>query len=226
MHYKKALACGRMSAEFGFGMPEWLAFPAIDPSWKVMVQPQATEQGPAVIKKYANRRLYNTKTARFVTLETLRRMVADGEEFVVRDARTGRDLTASILAQIIAEQGSKGEDLLPLDLLRQVITVYHKGMGGYLAAHLERSMETFAQNWERMHQMGELGRRNLELFQQSMGMFMPTSPVRREDGSTPAPEDDDATKADFAEQVRDLRAQLKGMQRRLDELSRRRGKAS
>lgn len=190
-----------------------------------MVESQATEKQPAVIKKYANRRLYDTTTAQFVTLEALRKRVANGEEFVVRDARTGKDITASILAQIIADQGSKGEDLLPLDLLRQVISLYDKGMGGYLSAYLDKSMEVFALNWGRMHQMGELGRRNLELLQRSLGIMMPGLPAADEDAAADS-EDDDATQADLAEQIRDLRAQMKQMQGRLDTLTRRRGQGS
>ncbi len=213
-----------MPVAAGFGTPHRPALPAIDPGWRLMARSQGTEREPAVIRKYANRRLYNTATGRFVTLETLREMVAEGEEFVVRDARTGRDLTASILAQIIAEQGSKGNDLLPLDLLRQVITLTHQGMGGHLTDYLERSMEVFTENWGQMHQMGELGRRNLELFRQSMGMFMPGAGRRPEDVPAPPAEDGDATGADLAEEVRDLRAQLTKMQRRIDQLSRRRGK--
>ena len=191
-----------------------------------MVESQAAEKQPAVIKKYANRRLYDTTTAQFVTLETLRKRVADGEEFVVRDAQTGTDITASILAQIVANQGSKGEDLLPLDLLRQVISLYDRGMGGYLSAYLDKSMEVFARNWGPMQQMGELGRRNLELFQRSLGIMMPGTPAAGEDAAAPGSEDDDATQAELSEQVRDLRAQLEEMQRRLDTLTRRRGEGS
>ncbi len=191
-----------------------------------MVESQAVEKQPAVIKKYANRRLYDTTTAQFVTLETLRKRVADGEEFVVRDAQTGTDITASILAQIVANQGSKGEDLLPLDLLRQVISLYDRGMGGYLSAYLDKSMEVFARNWGPMQQMGELGRRNIELFQQSLGIMMPGMPAAGEDAAAPGSEDDDATQAELSEQVRDLRAQLEEMQRRLDTLTRRRGEGS
>ena len=196
-----------------------------------MVESQAAEKPPAVIKKYANRRLYDTAMAQFVTLETLRKRVADGEDFVVRDARTGTDITASILAQIIANQGSKGEDLLPLDLLRQVISTYDKGMGGYLSAYLDKSMEVFARDWGPMHQMGALGRRNLELFQRSLGIMMPGTLAGGEDAAAPGSEDlaseeDGATQADLAEQVRDLRAQLKEMQGRLDTLTRRRGEGS
>jgi len=182
-----------------------------------MVESQATENQPAVIKKYANRRLYDTATARFVTLEILRKRVAAGEAFVVLDAQTGKDITASILAQIIADQGSKGEDLLPLDLLRQVISLYDKGMGGYLSAYLDKSMEVFALNWGQMHEMGTLGRRNLELFQRSLGIMMPGPPAAADDAADSA--DDDATQAELAEQVRDLRAQMKEMQRRLDTLT-------
>ena len=191
-----------------------------------MVESQAAEKQPAVIKKYANRRLYDTTTAQFVTLETLRKRVADGEEFVVRDAQTGTDITASILAQIVANQGSKGEDLLPLDLLRQVISLYDKGMGGYLSAYLDESMKVFARNWGPMHQMGELGRRNLELFQRSLGIMMPGMPAAGEDAAAPGSEDDDATQAELSEQVRDLRAQLEEMQHRLDTLTLRRGEGS
>ena len=191
-----------------------------------MVESQATETQPAVIKKYANRRLYDTTTAQFVTLETLRKRVANGEEFVVRDAQTGTDITASILAQIIANQGSKGEDMLPLDLLRQVISTYDKGMGGYLSAYLDKSMEVFARNWGPMQQMGELGRRNLELFQRSLGIMTPGTLAAGEDAAAPGSEDDDATQADLSDQVRDLRAQLKEMQRRLDTLTRRPGEGS
>lgn len=191
-----------------------------------MVESQAAEKQPAVIKKYANRRLYDTTTAQFVTLETLRKRVADGEEFVVRDAQTGTDITASILAQIVANQGSKGEDLLPIDLLRQVISLYDRGMGGYLSAYLDKSMEVFARNWGPMQQMGELGRRNLELFQRSLGIMMPGTPAGSEDAAAPGSEDDDATQAELSEQVRDLRAQLEEMQRRLDTLTRRRGEGS
>jgi polyhydroxyalkanoate synthesis repressor PhaR len=191
-----------------------------------MVESQAAEKQPAVIKKYANRRLYDTTTAQFVTLETLRKRVADGEEFVVRDARTGTDITASILAQIVANQGSKGEDLLPIDLLRQVISLYDRGMGGYLSAYLDKSMEVFARNWGPMQQMGELGRRNVELFQRSLGIMMPGTPAAGADAAAPGSEDDDATQAELSEQVRDLRAQLEEMQRRLDTLTRRRGEGS
>lgn len=191
-----------------------------------MVESQAAEKQPAVIKKYANRRLYDTTTGQFVTLETLRKRVADGEEFVVRDARTGTDITISILAQIVANQGSKGEDLLPLDLLRQVISLYDRGMGGYLSAYLDKSMEVFARNWGPMQQMGELGRRNIELFQRSLGITMPGTPAAGEAAAAPACEDDDATQAELSEQVRDLRAQLEEMQRRLDTLTRRRGEGS
>ena len=191
-----------------------------------MVESQAAEKQPAVIKKYANRRLYDTTTAQFVTLETLRKRVADGEEFVVRDAQTGTDITASILAQIVANQGSKGEDLLPLDLLRQVISLYDRGMGGYLSAYLDKSMEVFTRNWGPTQQMGELGRRNIELFQRSLGIMMPGTPAGSEDAAAPGSEDDDATQAELSEQVRDLRAQLEEMQRRLDTLTRRRGEGS
>ncbi len=115
---------------------------------------------------------------------------------------------------------------MPLDLLRQVISMYDKGMGGYLSAYLDKSMEVFARNWGPMQQMGELGRRNLELCQRSLGIMMPGPLAAGEDAAAPGSEDDDATQADLSEQVRDLRAQLKEMQHRLDTLTRRRGDGS
>ena len=104
--------------------------------------------------------------------------------------------------------------------------MYDKGMGGYISAYLDKSMEVFGRDWGPMQQMGALGRRNLELFQRSLGIMMPGTPAGGEDAAAPGSEDDDATQADLAVQVRDLRAQLTEMQRRLDTLTRRRGQGS
>jgi polyhydroxyalkanoate synthesis repressor PhaR len=175
-----------------------------------------------VIRKYANRRLYNTATGSFVTLEGLHRMVVDGERFVVVDARSGNDITASVLTQIIAEQESRGESLLPLDLLRQVISLYDKGLGGQLSHYLNQSMDGFVRNMEQMQRLGDMGRRNLELFQRSFGMFAPgagRSGERREatgrDGAKPPPD----PPPDLSGEVRSLREQLAAVQRKLDALS-------
>ena len=116
-----------------------------------------TQDEPIVIKKYANRRLYNTATASFVRLDDLHRMVKDGELFVVRDEKTGRDITASVLAQIIAEEETRGHSVLPHQYLRQVLKAYSGGVGPQLAAYLERSMEAFASHQQSVaRQMGEM----------------------------------------------------------------------
>jgi len=186
-----------------------------------MAEPDPHPAEKAVIRKYANRRLYNTATGSFVTLEGLHAMVVAGEEFVVVDARTGKDITASVLTQIIAEQESRGESLLPLELLRQVISLYDKGLGGQLSLYLNQSMEGFARNLEHMQRLGDIGRRNIELFQRSFGgMFSPggggTGGPARDDA---APEPPGKPAPDLSEEVRSLREQLAALQRKLEALS-------
>ena len=102
--------------------------------------------GPTVIRKYANRRLYNTASGQFVTLADLHRMIRRGEDFVVREAKTERDITAWVLAQIVAEEAGKGNNLLSLGYLRRLLHFYHEGLGDHLSAYLESSMDLFAAN--------------------------------------------------------------------------------
>jgi polyhydroxyalkanoate synthesis repressor PhaR len=170
-----------------------------------------------VIRKYANRRLYNTATGSFVTLDGLHKMVVDGETFVVVDARTGNDITASVLTQIVAEQESRGESLLPLDLLRQAISLYDKGLGGHFSTYLNQSMEGFAHSMEQVQRLGDIGRRNMELFQRSFGMFAPGAAWKPPGGDSGAAKPGDS--GDRDEEVRDLREQLAELQRKLDAMS-------
>jgi polyhydroxyalkanoate synthesis repressor PhaR len=174
---------------------------------------QATDA--VVIRKYANRRLYNTATGSFVTLEGLHKMVVEGENFVVVDARSGNDITASVLTQIIAEQESRGESLLPLDLLRQAISLYDKGLGGHFTTYLHQSMEGFAHNMEQVQRLGDMGRRNMELLQRSFGMFAPGAGWTRPAENTEKP--DDETRED---EVEALREQMAAMQAKLDSMTR------
>ena len=110
-------------------------------------EPAARGSGaPAVIRKYANRRLYNTATGRFVTLADLHEMIRRGDDFVVREAKTDRDITAWVLAQIVAEEAGRGNNLLSLGYLRRLLRFYHEGLGEHLSAYLESSMELFAAN--------------------------------------------------------------------------------
>ena len=170
-----------------------------------------TDNEPIVIKKYANRRLYNTATASFVRLEDLHQMVKDGVDFTVRDDKTGRDITSSVLAQIIAEEETKGHSVLPHDYLRQVLRAYSEGIGPQLATYLEQSMETFTQHQRSMaqqmqemfdgsaavEQLAEASRRNLEEFQRAFGMFTPSAPKPSEKPA--AEEDPEALKRRVAE---------------------------
>lgn len=195
-----------------------------------MAEPVAespSEETPTIrIKKYANRRLYNTATASFVTLDDLHDMVKSGERFIVTDAQTGADITCSVLAQIIADEENRGHNMLPPNYLRQVLKLYNEGIGPQLSAYLEQSLETFTQNQQQMlAQMtrlfsgnqamegwAEVGRRNMELFQQSLNMFAGASQAQQRAADAAGQEKDVAKD----EQIDTLKRQLEEMQRRLD----------
>src|SRR6516162_2564174 len=139
-----------------------------------------------VIKKYANRRLYNTATSSYVTLEHLADMVKKGVDFVVYDAKTNEDITRTVLTQIIFEEESQGQSLLPIQFLRQLIGFYGDSMQAFLPSYLELSLATFAQQQEHLRNQlasfsqsaGMTGyeeqiRQNLALFDRAMKMFSP-----------------------------------------------------
>jgi polyhydroxyalkanoate synthesis repressor PhaR len=138
-----------------------------------------------VIKKYANRRLYNTASSAYVTLDDLARMVREGVDFVVYDAKTNEDLTRQILTQIIFEQENRGEALLPVQFLRQLIGFYGGQMQGVLPGYLEMSLDSFARQQEQIRGqfskafgaapgagvLDEMTRRNMALFTEAMKMW-------------------------------------------------------
>ena len=142
---------------------------------------------PVVIKKYANRRLYNTATSAYVTLDHLSQMVKDKTDFVVYDAKTGDDITRSVLTQIIFEEESKGgQTLLPIPFLRQLISFYGDSLQGVVPQYLEMSMTQFARNQEQMRrymqnafgfnpfqQFESMGKQNMAMFENAMRMFNP-----------------------------------------------------
>jgi polyhydroxyalkanoate synthesis repressor PhaR len=142
---------------------------------------------PVVIKKYANRRLYNTATSAYVTLDHLAQMVKDKTDFVVYDAKTGEDITRSVLTQIIFEEESKsGQNLLPIPFLRQLISFYGDSLQGVVPQYLEMSMAQFARNQEQMRtymqnafgfnpfqQFEAMGKQNMAMFEKAMRMFNP-----------------------------------------------------
>ena len=148
---------------------------------------------PAVVKKYANRRLYNTATSSYVTLDELSQMVRKGEEFVVFDAKTGEDITRSVLTQIILEEDSKGRNLLPIGFLRHLIGYYDDSLQSFLPRYLELSMENFARHQDQMRgyveqtfgrffpltQLEDMTRQNMALFQRAASMFRPRRPAMK-----------------------------------------------
>lgn len=184
----------------------------------------AEDKEPVTIKKYANRRLYNTGTSTYVTLEDLASMVKAGEDFVVYDAKTGEDITRSVLAQIIFEQENKeGQSLLPITFLRQLIRFYGDSMQMLVPRFLEQSMQALTQEQgkfrEHMAQaFGGVGfgpleeqvRRNMEMFEKTFAMFAPFARGQ----SKPASEKPSGNSNEMDE----LKRQLDEMQKRLDKL--------
>ena len=141
---------------------------------------------PVVVKKYANRRLYNTATSSYVTLDDLATMIKEGGDFVVYDAKTGDDITRSVLTQIIVEQEQKGQNLLPISFLRQLISFYGDSMQFLVPGYLEQAMTAFAGNQEQMRnslratfgifpfgQFEEMGKQNIALFERALKMLSP-----------------------------------------------------
>jgi len=167
---------------------------------------------PIIIKKYANRRLYNTATGEFVTLEDLRGMVTRNEYFSVKDAKSGEDITSSILAQIIADQEGKGESLLPDDILRQIIAFYEKGLSNNYNEFLRNSIASFNQNADQFEALSKAGIENFNKFQQSIAsMFgVPSAEDKRKPPSTSE-----------ASEINQLRKEMQRMQEKLDRLSER-----
>jgi polyhydroxyalkanoate synthesis repressor PhaR len=187
----------------------------------------AKAEGETIIKKYANRRLYNTGTSTYVTLEDLAKMVKKGEVFSVQDAKSGEDITHSVLTQIIFEQESKtGNTLLPVSFLRQLISFYGDQMQMVVPTFLEQSMHAFTDQQVQMREqmthafgetpltknlqmMEEQVRRNTEMFRQAMQMFAPFSAAP---AASPQPKKAEARDID------ELKEQLRNLQSRLDSL--------
>lgn len=185
-----------------------------------------TEQ-PITVKKYANRRLYNTGTSTYVTLEDLAEMVKREEDFVVVDAKSGEDITHSVLTQIIFEQENKGQNLLPIAFLRQLIRFYGDSMESIVPSYLEYSLNAFTQDQAKLREqmaqsfgvpgfeaMEEQVRRNTEMFQHAMQMFVPFGKVPGATSSS-----DNAKSGEQASELDVLKTQLAEMQKRLDTLS-------
>ena len=192
---------------------------------------------PVVIKKYANRRLYNTATSAYVTLDHLSQMVKDKTDFVVYDAKTGEDITRSVLTQIIVEEESKGgQTLLPIPFLRQLISFYGDSLQGVVPQYLEMSMTQFARNQEQMRkylqnafgfnpfqQFESMGKQNMAMFEKAMRMFNPFGagqqpPAHANGQDAPKPEAAPAAAGNDAA-IDELKRKLDELQTQLDQLS-------
>jgi polyhydroxyalkanoate synthesis repressor PhaR len=196
---------------------------------------------PVTIKKYANRRLYNTASSSYVTLDHLSQMVKDGVEFLVYDAKTGEDITRSVLTQIIVEEESKGgQTMLPVSFLRQLIGFYGDSLQSLVPRYLEFSMKSFARNQEQMRNylssmhntfgglfpfgpFEEMGKRNMQMFEQAMNLFSPF----RDAGGGAEPEAPKAAGgaggAEHDTTIADLESRLADLQRQFAELAKKKG---
>lgn len=196
----------------------------------------AKTDNPTVIKKYANRRLYNTGTSTYVTLEDLAEMVKAEEDFVVFDAKSGDEITRSVLTQIIFEQENKGQNLLPIAFLRQLIGFYGDSMQNIVPSYLEYSLQSFARDQEKLRKqmassfgvspfdtLDEQVRRNTEMFEKAMRMFIPfgaTGEATSDDGQAG---DDQAAEQPSAgggaSELEEMKRQMADMQKTLNALA-------
>lgn len=169
------------------------------------------------IKKYANRRLYNTESSAYITLETLAKMVRDGREFEVLDAKTGDDITHNVLTQIIMEgEGKAGQSMLPAGFLRQIISMYGDSMQSMVPGYLEASMEAFRRNQEQVKStfegvlanspFGEIAKRNMAMFEAATSAFRP---AKTESAVAPLGDGD----------VAELKAELAALQAKINKLA-------
>ena len=187
---------------------------------------------PVVVKKYANRRLYNTATSSYVTLDDLAKLIKEGGDFIAQDAKSGEDITRSVLTQIIVEQEQKGQNLLPTSFLRQLISFYGDSMQVLVPGYLEQAMIAFARNQEQMRknlqatfgifpfgQFEEMGKQNIALFERALKML--ASPYGREE--KPAAAEPEAKRQDGEDpRLKRLEAQIDALKSQLEALERNR----
>ncbi len=184
----------------------------------------AVQEPPVVVKKYANRRLYNTESSSYITLDTLAEMVRGGRDFVVYDAKSGEDITRGVLTQIIVEEENKGRALLPTSFLRQLIAFYGDSLQNLVPRYLEQAMTSFARQQQEMRKamqqtMGNLFPFNMEEMGRQMERAMTLfSPFYRPPG-TELPQDMRAAESQAAgraqEEIEALRAEVASLRRQL-----------
>ncbi|KUO52114.1 MAG: polyhydroxyalkanoate biosynthesis repressor PhaR [Sphingomonadales bacterium BRH_c42] len=182
-----------------------------------MAKHNANGDGPVIVKKYANRRLYNTSTSSYITLEDLARMVRENVEFQVLDAKSGEDITHSILTQIIMDEEAQGEQMLPVSFLRQLIGMYGNSMQAMMPSYLEAAMTNFRENQGKIREAFEKGianspiakihETNMAMMRAATEAFLPGSTKRSERGEGAS-----------SDEIAALRKQMAEMQKKLDEL--------
>ena len=194
---------------------------------------------PIVIKKYANRRLYNTSSSAYVTLDDLSQMVKDGSDFIVHDAKSGENITRQVLTQIIFEEEAKGGNLLPIDFLRQLIRFYGDSMQAFVPSYLQFSMDNLTREHERLREemvgtpgvemiksMEDQAHKNMAMFQDAMQLFNPFAAIQNTNGAAaetagePAkPETRTEPDASSDTDLNELRNQIKTMQSQIEKLA-------
>jgi polyhydroxyalkanoate synthesis repressor PhaR len=204
----------------------------------VLSEEQGQGKSATVIKKYANRRLYNTATSTYVTLDDLATMVKSGSDFLVYDAKTGEDITRSVLTQIIFEEENKGgaQTMLPVNFLRQLIKAYGDTMQGLVPGYLEFSLDNLMKDQEKYRKqmldsvgvgdafkgMEEQAKRNMTMFNEALKMFNPFAAVLTPGVAPSATPANDTSKPAAAskDELEALKTQLASMQKKLDDISR------
>ena len=174
--------------------------------------------GPGLIKKYANRRLYNTESSSYITLEHLAAMTRQGRDFKVVDAKTDEDITHNVLTQIIMEEEGRGQTMLPVSFLRQLIAMYGDSMQAVVPGYLEASMDSFRRNQEQFSSavegafahspFAELAKRNMAMFEAATSAFKPPAPA------TPA------SSRSKDEEIAALKAELASLREKVDRKAR------
>jgi polyhydroxyalkanoate synthesis repressor PhaR len=187
---------------------------------------------PVIIKKYANRRLYNTATSAYVTLEDLADMVKKGADFTVHDAKTGEDITRSVLTQIIFEEENKGHNLLPIKFLRQLIRFYGDQLQAFVPSYLEMSLEQLTRQQQHLRDqllnsigvspepfkvIDEQVKNNMAMFENAMKFFNPFAAAAKDHSPQAPPASREPPSA--ASELKAMQEQLREMQRRIETLS-------
>jgi polyhydroxyalkanoate synthesis repressor PhaR len=195
----------------------------------------AAERSPITIKKYANRRLYNTATSCYVTLDYLAQLVKTGADFAVYDAKTGEDITRSVLTHIIVEEEAKGQSMLPVSFLRHLISFYGDSLQVVVPRYLEHTMQAFARNQEQMRDylrtafdglmpftsFEEMSKQQIAIFERTMRMLTPfygDDQGSSSSGTSLTEREPDARSRVANAQIEELRSRLNHIQKQLDDM--------